>query len=168
MDCLLTGIIRVSLLPKFLSLASIACQGDCCLQGANTHAFLTRKTIDYVRWRDPSLSRQDILDTYLSHLPEASTERSCVFHGPQGCTLDRTWRADICNSFQCTFRRTLMTEYAKKPGNGAVVAGISHNHVDDPSADAPYLRVVSVSEDHEVRIHSHLTLPAVRKGLPDR
>ena len=154
--------------PFVINATCIACQGDCCLQGARTQAFLTKETIDYIRWRDPSLTRQEILDRYLSHLPETSTTRSCVYHGPQGCTLDRTWRADICNSFQCGFRQKLMDEYRKKPGNGAVVAGISRDHVDDPSAGAPYLRVVSVSEDHEVRVHSHLKLPAVRKGLPKR
>ncbi len=26
---------------------------------------------------------------------------SCVFHGPQGCTLDRTLRSDVCNSYFC-------------------------------------------------------------------
>jgi hypothetical protein len=48
-----------------------------------------------------------------------------------------------------------------KPGSAAVVAGISHDHTDDPAAGAPYLRVVSVNEEGDVTIHSHLSLPAL-------
>ena len=36
---------------------------------------------------------------------EETVEDSCVYHGPTGCVMDRTWRADLCNSFQCNGKR---------------------------------------------------------------
>lgn len=152
--------------PVVINASCIACQGECCLNGESRMAFLEVATIDYVRWSRPDLTRDEIRDLYLSHIPETSTSGSCVYHGAFGCTLERNLRADICNCFQCRYRHALMEAYAKKPGHGAVVAGLSADHVDDPSAGAPYLRVVSVSEDHKVRVHDTLRLPGLRKGMP--
>lgn len=149
--------------PFVINASCIACQGSCCMQGGGSHAFLTKETIAYTRWRRPDLSQDEIFQTYLSYFPERSTLGSCVYHGEQGCTLERQLRANICNSFQCSFRRSLMAEHARKPQNGAVVAGISRDHTDDPSAGAPYLRVVSVSANNEVRVHTELSLPQLRK-----
>lgn len=146
-----------------LNATCIACQGDCCLLGASRMAFLTPVTVDYVRWCDPDATAEQIVAHYLSAIPEASTAGSCVYHGAQGCTLDRGHRADICNSFQCTARQALKQQLARKPGTGAVVAGMSRDHLDHPEAAAPYLRVVSVSAEHKIRVHSDLTLPALRK-----
>lgn len=28
-------------------------------------------------------------------------EGSCIFHGSQGCTLDRAMRSDVCNAYFC-------------------------------------------------------------------
>ncbi len=133
--------------------------------GGSRHAFLDVETINYIRWRDPTLTKQMIIDMYLQNIPDVSTLGSCVYHGEQGCTLNREIRADICNSFQCPARRALIKEHQRKPDNGAVVAGIARTHVDDPSAGAPYMRVVSVSADNEVRVHTHLTLPRLIKGM---
>lgn len=146
---------------KILDTACIACQGDCCTQGNATKAFLTEKTINYLRWRRPDLDAEAIVAMYLSHLPDKSVRHSCVYHGEKGCTLNRTIRADICNSFQCGFRKSLRKTYAENPGHGAVVAGISKDHVEHPEAGAEFLRVVSMSEEGEVTVHSHLKLPAL-------
>ncbi|PTX64753.1 hypothetical protein C8N31_11522 [Sulfitobacter mediterraneus] len=147
--------------PMALNAACIACQGDCCLQGGNRHAFIKKKVIDYFRWSNPEATADEIIETYLEHIPQQSTSGSCVYHGVQGCTLPRNHRANICNSFQCRFRLSLFQDYVMKPGSAAVVAGISHDHTDDPAAGAPYLRVVSVNEEGDVTIHSHLSLPAL-------
>ncbi|WP_072776149.1 hypothetical protein [Marivita hallyeonensis] len=144
---------------RVLDAACIACQGDCCLHGRNTQAFLEKETIDYVRWQNPEMNAEDIFDLYMSHLPERSIVNSCVYHGNAGCTLMRSVRANICNSYQCRFRSNLIKEYAENPGNGTVVAGIAQDHVSAPEAGAPYLRVVSMSEAGEVRVHTHLELP---------
>ena len=147
---------------KILDTACIACQGECCLQGNKTHAFLTKDTINYVRWSHPDLDPEDMIDMYLSFMPERSVRDSCVYHGDKGCTLNRPIRADICNSFQCAFRKRLAQNYAENPGYGAVVAGIATDHADHPEAGSDYLRVVSMSEEGDVRIHSDLRLPALK------
>src|SRR5262244_1657746 len=36
-------------------------------------------------------------------------EGSCIFHGKQGCTLDRSLRSDICNSYFCDGLQNYMT-----------------------------------------------------------
>lgn len=150
--------------PMVLNAACIACQGDCCLMGGDRHAFLTVETIRCQRWKDPSVTKDELQGAYLSRIPETSTVGSCVYHGSQGCTLDRPLRADICNSFQCPARRDLAKAVARRPGTGAVVAGLSKTHVSDPSAGAPYLRVVSVTEAGDVTVHDHLRLPALRNS----
>lgn len=84
------------------------CQGSCCTLGAHSHAFLS--WVDMRRWRlrhpeaEPGAARA----AYLAHLPEVSMEDSCVYHGPLGCTLPRTLRADICNMFHCAGQNRLM------------------------------------------------------------
>lgn len=153
--------------PVVLNAACIACQGDCCLLGGDRQAFLTEGTISCQRWKDPEVTPDALVQAYLSRIPAISTTGSCVYHGPQGCTLDRPLRADICNSFQCRFRRELAEAVDRRPGTGALVAGLSRNHVTDPSAGAPYLRVVSISPENEVTIHDDLELPALRKGMSE-
>jgi hypothetical protein len=34
-------------------------------------------------------------------MPEQAVAGSCAFHGAQGCTLERGFRADICNEYLC-------------------------------------------------------------------
>ena len=33
---------------------------------------------------------------------QANYDGSCVFHGEAGCTLDRSLRSDVCNSYFCS------------------------------------------------------------------
>ena len=150
--------------PKILDTACIACQGDCCTQGNTNNAFLKEELINYIRWRHPEMEATDIIDMYMSYLPEKSVRDSCAYHGDKGCTLHRPIRANICNSFQCGFRKRLAKTYDQKPGHGAVVAGISKDHVEHPEAGADYLRVVSMSEQGDVHIHSELKLPEIKQS----
>jgi hypothetical protein len=147
-----------------LNTACIACQGDCCMQGNASRAFLTENTINYVRWCQPEMEQDEIIEMYMSFMPERSIQGSCVYHGDEGCTLDRHIRADICNSFQCGYRKKLAEDYAQKPGHGAVVAGISQDHTEHPNAGAAFLRVISMSEQGEVRVHSDLKLPSLKQS----
>jgi hypothetical protein len=34
-------------------------------------------------------------------MPSVAYRDSCIFHGKKGCTLDRSMRADICNTYFC-------------------------------------------------------------------
>ena len=43
-----------------------------------------------------------VLRLYVERVPEVGFEDSCIFHGKQGCTLDRSLRSDVCNSYFCS------------------------------------------------------------------
>ncbi len=89
--------------PEFHSylLAGCAtCRGYCCETG-KTHAYLDDKAIRRYIAQFPGRDSAEILQDYLSYLPEESYEDCCVFQGPMGCTLPRTKRAHICNSYLC-------------------------------------------------------------------
>jgi hypothetical protein len=34
-------------------------------------------------------------------VPPVAYRESCIFHGKEGCTLDRSMRADVCNTYYC-------------------------------------------------------------------
>lgn len=77
-----------------------ACRGNCCHQG-DDHAFLSIATIRRYRAVHPDASAEEIINAYLDRLPGRSMERSCVFHGEQGCQLPTAMRSDICNRYLC-------------------------------------------------------------------
>ena len=54
-----------------------------------------------VRIARPELDARAVLRLYLNRVPAVAYRDSCIFHGRQGCTLDRSLRADICNSYYC-------------------------------------------------------------------
>ena len=76
------------------------CKGWCCTNG-DDHAFLDQATIARVRRARLPLDVRAVLRLYIERVPEVGYEGSCIFHGKQGCTLDRTLRSDVCNSYFC-------------------------------------------------------------------
>jgi len=76
------------------------CRGWCCRNGGD-HAFLDERTLARVRRARPEMSVNAILQLYGDRVPAAGYSGSCVFHGRTGCTLDRTLRSDVCNSYFC-------------------------------------------------------------------
>lgn len=80
--------------------ACITCAGHCCLQGAGT-ALLNR---DFFAWRllkETNSTPQQIVEEYLSLIPEYAFEDSCLYHTEDGCVLPRKIRSSTCNNFQC-------------------------------------------------------------------
>src|SRR5947207_663974 len=65
------------------------------------------------RWNVPTAPDDDSLPVMVlrndkptvpisaERVPEVGYENSCIFHGKQGCTLDRSLRSDVCNSYFC-------------------------------------------------------------------
>jgi hypothetical protein len=76
------------------------CRGWCCRNGGDD-AFLDDQTMARVRRDRPQLDAQALLRIYVARVPELAYQDSCIFHGKRGCTLDRSLRADICNSYFC-------------------------------------------------------------------
>ena len=55
-----------------------------------------------VRHAQPELDARAVLRLFVERVPAAGFDGSCVFHGAEGCTLDRALRSDVCNSYFCT------------------------------------------------------------------
>src|SRR5215467_15455487 len=85
------------------------CKGWCCRNGAD-HAFLDEITMARVCRARLTLDARAVLRLYLERVPEAGYEGSCIFHGRQGCTLDRSLRSDVCNSYFCDELQSYMTD----------------------------------------------------------
>ena len=80
--------------------ACTLCKGWCC-KGGEEHAYLDERTMARVRRARPELDERAVLRLYSERVPPAAYQDSCVFHGPEGCTLDRALRSDLCNSYFC-------------------------------------------------------------------
>ena len=76
------------------------CRGWCCRNGGDD-AFLDDQTMARVRRDQPQLGVKALLRIYVARVPVLAYQDSCIFHGKRGCTLDRSLRADICNSYFC-------------------------------------------------------------------
>ena len=81
-------------------IACSLCKGWCCRNG-DDDAFLDDRTLARVRVARPDLSEPAVLRLYLERVPPVAYHNSCIFHGKRGCTLDRSLRADVCNSYFC-------------------------------------------------------------------
>ncbi|HUB49136.1 MAG TPA: hypothetical protein VMB73_29535 [Acetobacteraceae bacterium] len=76
------------------------CKGFCCRNGGDD-GFLDDRTLARVRLAKQALTEGALRQLYLDRVPSASFRGSCIFHGSRGCTLDRSMRADVCNSYFC-------------------------------------------------------------------
>ena len=56
-----------------------------------------------------ALAVRAVLRLYVERVPEVGYEDSCIFHGKHGCTLDRSLRSDVCNSYFCGGLQVYMT-----------------------------------------------------------
>jgi hypothetical protein len=81
--------------------ACTACRGWCC-KGGGDHAYLDERTMARVRRAREELDARAVLRLYVDRVPTEGYDGSCVFHGAAGCTLDRSLRSDVCNSYFCT------------------------------------------------------------------
>lgn len=77
------------------------CGGRCCRHGRAANAFVEAGHLRRWQRRHPGRSLHDAAAAYLDRLPARHVAASCLYHGEQGCTLDRDWRSDICNRFAC-------------------------------------------------------------------
>jgi hypothetical protein len=97
------------------------CEGWCCWNGGD-EAFLDDRTLARLRLTNPKITEQAIELIYLARVPDAVYQDSCIFHGKRGCTLDRSMRADICNTYFCGGLRAYMKSHTD-PEPTVVLAG---------------------------------------------
>jgi hypothetical protein len=62
---------------------------------------LDDRTMARVRLTRPEMNERAVLRLYLDLVPPVAYRDSCIFHGKRGCTLDRSLRSDIYNSYYC-------------------------------------------------------------------
>lgn len=91
-----------------------ACGGGCCTAGKQ-HAYLVPASIQRLRFQDPSLQPEQIVQFYLRHIPEQACVNSCVNQTRQGCALPREWRSDTCNTWACKPLHTLYEGLLAEP-----------------------------------------------------
>jgi hypothetical protein len=88
------------LVARVARTACSLCRGSCC-RGGGDHGYMDERTMARVRRARPELDAREVLRLYVGLVPGLSYEDSCLFHGEQGCTLPRSIRSDICNSYFC-------------------------------------------------------------------
>src|SRR3954462_13858406 len=71
------------------------------LQNGGENAFLDSRTIAKVHLVDPTMTNKALISLYVDRVPTQGYRGSCIFHGRNGCTLDRSMRADVCNTYFC-------------------------------------------------------------------
>jgi hypothetical protein len=98
------------------------CRGWCCRNGGDD-GFLDDRTMARVRIARPDMDARAVLRLYIDRVPEAVYKDSCIFHGKRGCTLDRSLRADVCNSYFCGGLGTYMRMRTAVPQR--IIAGES-------------------------------------------
>jgi hypothetical protein len=101
--------------------ACTLCAGWCCRNGADD-AFLDEATLARVANERPHLTGEEVLNLYLERIPEVAVERSCIFHGKEGCTLDRALRSDVCNAYFCG-GLLAFTRQSEQPTATVIIAG---------------------------------------------
>jgi hypothetical protein len=90
-----------------LAAGCATCQGHCC-KGGGDHAYLDDRTMARVRRDNPELNAAAIIRRYLARIAPLSYRASCLFHGPNGCTLGRPLRAELCNAYLCNGLRDFL------------------------------------------------------------
>ena len=83
---------------KVTRTACTMCRGYCC-KGGGEHGYLDERVMARVRQARPELDARAVLRLYIERVPAEGYAGSCVFHGRAGCTLDRSLRSDVCNSY---------------------------------------------------------------------
>jgi hypothetical protein len=77
------------------------CRGRCCRLGLQGHAYLEARDLRAWLARQDGASWVDAVEHWLAFVGSEHLHGSCLFHGPQGCSLPRERRSDVCNRFEC-------------------------------------------------------------------
>lgn len=97
------------------------CRGWCCKNGGDD-AFLDDRTLARVRLAGPEMTDHAALRLYADRVPPMAYRDSCIFHGKSGCTLDRSMRSDVCNTYYCSGLDAFIKSNAD-PAPTVIIAG---------------------------------------------
>lgn len=134
---------------RLLGHACAACRGYCCQHGKE-HAFLDQDRMARYMADAADQSPEQVIECYLSYLPENSFEEACVYQSATGCALPRGMRARICNAYQCSglksYRRNLESQ---GPVEGFAVVREDNRIVRSAFLDQEGLRCYGPSPDSD-------------------
>lgn len=105
------------------------CGGRCCRHGADMQAYLEAAHLRRWQLQHPGSSLADAAAVYSRRLPSEPVPGSCVYHGAQGCTLDRSMRSDICNHFACDGLRELQQGLRRGDGPEWLFGQLRHHQL---------------------------------------
>ena len=132
--------------------ACATCQGWCCKNRGGDTALLLPDDFSRYRQRNPGVTKDDVIEAYLAHLPAKSTRDGCVYQAETGCALPRAMRQDICNSYYCDPLRWLRQEFRESgTGNAVFVAADegAPQRVAVLDAEAGYIRIADLTGDRQ-------------------
>lgn len=104
------------------------CGGRCCQFGGESQAYLEPAHLRRWQQQHPGSSLADAAAAYAERLPRHVVRGSCLYHGAQGCTLDRDMRSDVCNRFACDGLRDLQLGQARGDGPPWLFGQVEHQH----------------------------------------
>jgi hypothetical protein len=122
------GVVRDATTEKALAAACSTCRGFCCRKGGDS-AYIDATTIARVRYEHPELNSSEIAAAYVHAVPESSVGGSCIFHGDQGCTLPRDFRATICNDYFCGALEAWLGKYSPQTSQAVAAVVIRDSQV---------------------------------------
>jgi hypothetical protein len=96
------------------------CKGWCC-KGGGEHGYLDERVMARVRHARPELDARSVIRLYTERVPAIGYAGSCIFHAESGCTLDRSLRSDVCNSYFCTGLGNLV-KTGQAPSGALIIA----------------------------------------------
>jgi hypothetical protein len=96
------------------------CKGWCC-KGGGEHGYLDERVMARVRQARPELDARAVIRLYTERVPANGYTGSCIFHAQGGCTLDRSLRSDVCNSYFCTGLGNLV-KTGQAPSGAMIIA----------------------------------------------
>ncbi|AUM11138.1 hypothetical protein Kalk_01235 [Ketobacter alkanivorans] len=121
------------------------CKGGCCSTGGD-HGFISAVTIRRLMDKDPDLTAQSILNSYLSHIPDHSIDHSCINQTESGCALPKAMRSDVCNVYFCDEVKSHQTRMAENDSEKGVTLVIQRSNTNWNRYEAiDFNKVVSIT-----------------------
>ncbi|MCC6127145.1 MAG: hypothetical protein IT426_19460 [Pirellulales bacterium] len=97
-------------LDSLLGRGCATCRGRCCNAGGD-RAYLSADTILGYMHHHPEQRPRDVLESYLSLLPNKSYQDACIYQAKNGCALPREMRSKISGDFFCEELRQFQRHY---------------------------------------------------------
>jgi hypothetical protein len=113
------------------------CKGWCC-KGGGEHGYLDERVMVRVRRAHPELDASAVIRLYTERVPASGYAGSCIFHAESGCTLNRSLRSDVCNSYFCTGLGNLV-KTGQAPAKAIIVATQDGETVMSPVIASPII-----------------------------